>query len=832
MRRLLPILLALCSLCVVVPQAFAAGVLRGLVLSAENNQPLAAVRVQLQGARLGALTDANGRFVITDVPAGVYNVEFSVLGRKRETRFEVAVTPGRPVSLEVSLEEEVVAGDSVTVTASPFRRPAESPVSVQNIGAAEIERFPGGNRDISRVIQSLPGVASAATYRNDVLVRGGAPNENRFFLDGVEVPVINHFATQGSSGGPVGMIDVNFVQDVDLFTGAFPAARGNALSSVMEFHMKDGNDERLARSLTAGASDFGVTLDGPVNATNRVIFSARRSYLQYLASAIGLPFLPTYNDAQLRWHWHPNARDQVTLLAIGAIDQFELNTDANETEFQRWVLDNLPETPQWNYTTGVTWKRLGTSSVRTLVVSRSQLDNRAKKYFRNDETSESNLLLDYRSTETQDRARAEWTRRAGPWRWTWGAGGDHHVYTNSTFQKTVTPAQVLTVDFDSRLSLTTGAAFAQVTRAFDAERFTASFGLRTDAADYSSRTRNPLDPLSPRLSGTWQAKPALRVSASAARYQLPPYGARLSRRRRGARQPFVRRRVDPGRPSRRGRRMVDEDELAADRRGVLQALLALSVPHARLDLARQPRRRLRRDRQRAGRCALARPRLGLRAARAAAAAPWLVRHRRVHVRAQRVHERRRRLPSRVVGQPPRGLRRGRQALRPRLGSRRPLAAARRRAVHAGRRLALLAARSVGRDRPRRARHPAHQLRARRRAAPARPARRQDLAVPQRQPAALPRRAERVRLRGRTRPHALRGAGRRRTAARESGRLLALPREDARARIRHAAADDRIALVVLRALDAREVTLYAGAAGGAGADFSVCGSGVAPPACGP
>lgn len=524
MRRLLPILLALCSLCVVVPQAFAAGVLRGLVLSAENNQPLAAVRVQLQGARLGALTDANGRFVITDVPAGVYNVEFSVLGRKRETRFEVAVTPGRPVSLEVSLEEEVVAGDSVTVTASPFRRPAESPVSVQNIGAAEIERFPGGNRDISRVIQSLPGVASAATYRNDVLVRGGAPNENRFFLDGVEVPVINHFATQGSSGGPVGMIDVNFVQDVDLFTGAFPAARGNALSSVMEFHMKDGNDERLARSLTAGASDFGVTLDGPVNATNRVIFSARRSYLQYLASAIGLPFLPTYNDAQLRWHWHPNARDQVTLLAIGAIDQFELNTDANETEFQRWVLDNLPETPQWNYTTGVTWKRLGTSSVRTLVVSRSQLDNRAKKYFRNDETSESNLLLDYRSTETQDRARAEWTRRAGPWRWTWGAGGDHHVYTNSTFQKTVTPAQVLTVDFDSRLALTTGAAFAQVTRAFDAERFTASFGLRTDAADYSSRTRNPLDQLSPRLSGTWQAKPALRVSASAARYhQLPPY---------------------------------------------------------------------------------------------------------------------------------------------------------------------------------------------------------------------------------------------------------------------------------------------------------------------
>ncbi|MBI5168664.1 MAG: TonB-dependent receptor [Candidatus Eisenbacteria bacterium] len=524
MRRLPLLLLVLALSCLATPRAFAAGIVRGQVLAAETNQPLAAVRVQLQGARLGALTDERGRFTVTGVPAGVYNVEFSLLGRRREVRFEIAVTPGRPVSLEVALEEEVVAGDSVTVVASPFRRPAESPVSVQNIGAAEIERFPGGNRDISRVIQSLPGVASAATYRNDVLVRGGAPNENRFFVDGVEVPVINHFATQGSSGGPVGMIDVNFVQDVDLFTSAFPASRGNALSSVMEFHMKDGNDDRLARSLTVGASDFGVTLDGPVGAANRVIFSARRSYLQYLASVIGLPFLPTYTDAQLRWHWHPNDRDQFAVLAIGAIDQFELNTDATDTEFQRWVLDNLPETPQWNYTTGATWKHLGTSSVRTLVVSRSMLDNRAKKYFRNDESSASNLLLDYRSREAQTRARAEWTKRAGAWRWIWGAGADRHVYTNSTFQRTVTPAAVLTVDFDSRLVLATGSAFAQATRAFARERFTASLGLRADAADFSRRTSNPLDQLSPRLSGTWQAAPAVRVSASAARYrQLPPY---------------------------------------------------------------------------------------------------------------------------------------------------------------------------------------------------------------------------------------------------------------------------------------------------------------------
>jgi hypothetical protein len=504
--------------------ARAAGLVRGHVTSAANNQPLAYVRVQVQGTRLGALTDERGEFAITGVPPGPCNLELSLLGFRRQVLYEIDVTVARPLSLDIALEEQIVDVDSITATTSPFRRSVETPVSLQTIGANEIERFPGGDRDISKVIQSVPGVASTPDFRNDILIRGGAPNENRFIIDGVEVPVINHFATQGSSGGPVGMIDVNFVQDVDLLTSAFPADRGNALSSVMEFHMKDGNDDRLARSITAGASDFGVTVDGPVGGPGRLIFSARRSYLQWLASAIGLPFLPTYNDAQLRFHWHPAPRNQFNLIALGAIDQFKLNTAANRTEFQRYVLDNLPETPQWNYTVGGTWRQLGANGIRTLVLSHSQLDNRANKYFHNDPTDPANLLLDYHSQESQDRVRAEWTRRAGAWRYDWGGGADHHHYTTATYQKTVTPAQVLLVDFDSRLSLTSGAVFGQISREFAGDRLSASFGLRTDVADYSALTHDPLRQLSPRLAGSWRVTRAVRLSASAARYfQLPPY---------------------------------------------------------------------------------------------------------------------------------------------------------------------------------------------------------------------------------------------------------------------------------------------------------------------
>ena len=129
---------------------------------------------------------------------------------------------------------------------------------------------------------------------------GGAPNENRFYLDDVEVPNINHFATQGSSGGPVGLINVNFIKEVDFYSGAFPANRGNALSSVMNFRQADGRDDRIGGTFLMGSSDFGVTLEGPVGDKTTFLVSARRSYLQFLFQALGLPFLPTYNDFQTK----------------------------------------------------------------------------------------------------------------------------------------------------------------------------------------------------------------------------------------------------------------------------------------------------------------------------------------------------------------------------------------------------------------------------------------------------------------------------------------------------------------------------------------------------
>ena len=262
------------------------GIIKGRVFDKINNEPIPFANIYIDEIQKGISSDIEGNFIIKDIEAGVYNVTFSFIGYQTYTASEIIVSPNKPSIINAGLDETTTSLDEVEIKASPFLKSEESPVSKRNISATEIYRNPGGNRDISKVIQSLPGVASTVSFRNDIIIRGGAPNENRFYLDGIEVPNINHFATQGSSGGPVGLINVNFISEVDLYSGAFPANRGNTLSSVLEFKQVEGNNERLASSFTVGSSDVGLTLDGPMGKKSTFVLSARRSYLKFLFKEI------------------------------------------------------------------------------------------------------------------------------------------------------------------------------------------------------------------------------------------------------------------------------------------------------------------------------------------------------------------------------------------------------------------------------------------------------------------------------------------------------------------------------------------------------------------
>jgi len=276
------------------------GVIKGRVYNSINNSPIAFASIVTDSSGIGINSDIDGNYKIENLNPGSYNVICTFIGFKKKIIYEVIARNTKVTTLDIPMETDIADLDEVVIRPSGFNRVEESPTSLRSISATEIYRNPGGNRDISKVIQVLPGVSSTASFRNDLIVRGGAPNENRFYLDGIEVPNINHFATQGSSGGPVGMINVNFIREVDFYSGAFPLNRGNALSSVIEFKQINGNDEKLSGSFMLGSSDVGITLDGPLGKSSTFILSARRSYLQLLFKALALPFLPTYNDFQYK----------------------------------------------------------------------------------------------------------------------------------------------------------------------------------------------------------------------------------------------------------------------------------------------------------------------------------------------------------------------------------------------------------------------------------------------------------------------------------------------------------------------------------------------------
>lgn len=494
------------------------GIIRGKITDALSNETLPGVSVIIQGQNGGTVTDSSGNYTINDLKPGFYNIRFSYVGYKAKAVFDIQVTNSRPALVDAALETEAASLGEVRINAPVFIKPVESPVSLRTIGSTEVKRNPGGNRDISKVIQSLPGVAAPVSFRNDIIIRGGAPNENRFYIDGVEIPNINHFATQGSSGGPVGLINVDFIREVDFYSGAFPANRGNSLSSVFEFRQKDGRNDKLAATLTAGSSDVAATLEGPLAAKTTFISSYRYSYLQGLFKLIGLPFLPSYQDFQFKTKTKFNSKNELTLLGLGAIDRFALNFDTDPTELNFYILDNIPVNSQDNYTIGANYKNYRKKGYSTLVLSRNFLNNKARKFQDNDEQ---NLkTLDYSSRETENKLRFENNSQEGQYKINYGAGAETARYTTNTLN--VLPLG--TESYRSEINLIKYGLFGQLGRSFFAERLNMSFGLRADANSYSGEMDNQLQTLSPRVSASYNFTDKLSFNFNTGiYYQLPAY---------------------------------------------------------------------------------------------------------------------------------------------------------------------------------------------------------------------------------------------------------------------------------------------------------------------
>ncbi len=505
------------------------GEVRGRVFNKVNNEGIPFANVILLGTDYGTVTDIDGYYTISNITPGFYNIRTSFVGFRSKTEFDIQVTRASAVRLDFELMEEAADLSEVTVSAE-FSRSDETPISVRRLNTNEIERYPGGNRDISRVIQSLPGVSSTATFRNDIIIRGGAPNENKFFVDEIEVPVINHFSTQGSSGGPVGILNVNLIKNVDVITGGFPADRMNSLSSFFEFSLKEGRKDKMFTQMTVGASEFAISNEGPLGEKTTYIVSARRSYLQFLFRALGLPFLPTFNDFTVKTTTKINAKTELTFLAVGASGNFALNFDepANESELERenrlYLLENLPVTSQWNYTTGLKLKRYRENGFWTFVLSRNMLNNRSFKYFQNDDSDPDNLVFDYLSQESENKFRAENSIFKKGFSIKYGVNYEFSRFFINSFDRFSFASEGLVIDVNDQAFFNSYGAFISGSKNFNNERLLITGGVRLDGSDFGETAKNPLNQISPRFSISYQLKPQLFWTTNAGvYYQRPAY---------------------------------------------------------------------------------------------------------------------------------------------------------------------------------------------------------------------------------------------------------------------------------------------------------------------
>jgi hypothetical protein len=518
MRVKLLLVLAFVHVCAnLFPQTAA---IRGQVKETLSGKAVEQATIQIEGTSMGAQSDSTGAFSLMGLNPGIYNIHISCLGYKRKDISEVEVTNSKPAILGVELEPEATQINEVTITSAAFTRKDESPTSMRTIGVNEIQRMPGANRDISRVIQSLPGVGFSSAFRNDLIIRGGSPAENKFYMDDIEIPNINHFSTQGGSGGPVGLINVDFIREVNFYSSAFPADRGNMLSSDMDIRLRDGRDDRWGGAITLGITDAALSMETPLGKKKNVtvLASVRSSYYNWFFKLIQVPIFPNYNDAQIKIKWKIDNKNELEFVSLTACDIFKLNLAANKTELQQYDLLATPINNQWSYTNGFKFTHLYDNSYLQFVVSSSELVNQIFKYTDNNPALPK--TINYFSIESESKARLEYIARKNGWKFNAGGNFEMAYYYN----RSVFTGPYFNYNYLTKLFIPKYGAFASVSRAVADNRLLLSLGLRFDGNTYNSSMTNPFRQYSPRFSMSYNITTEVHWNFNTGYYhELPTY---------------------------------------------------------------------------------------------------------------------------------------------------------------------------------------------------------------------------------------------------------------------------------------------------------------------
>jgi hypothetical protein len=310
------------------------GSIRGTVVDNESRRPVPGASVLLKDTPLGAAADTAGNYFIPSVPVGSYRVEFVCIGYEKRTVTDVIVKSNRTAFVNTDMTVKAVQGQAVNVSAGYFKTSAAEPVSIQSLSYEEIRRAPGAREDVSRMLQNLPGVNPTSDDRNDLVIRGGSPTEVLFLMDRIEIPNPNHFGTQGATGGPISMINTEFVENMTFMSGGFTSEYGGRVSGAMDIRLREGNRFAFNGKADLYFGGAGGYLEGPLGkGRGSFLVGMHRSFLDFLTHVMNYGGTPIYSNTQGKVVYDLDSRNRVSFQWLGGDDRINIGYEVDKNDF-------------------------------------------------------------------------------------------------------------------------------------------------------------------------------------------------------------------------------------------------------------------------------------------------------------------------------------------------------------------------------------------------------------------------------------------------------------------------------------------------------------------